>query len=327
VTRSRPPFPPFSQTAKSAVLVLSGLARLARRRDRGEGTVLTFHGLRQDDQPVGVGDASLHLPVSRFRAVCQQLAANDHVMPLLDMVRHWRAGERLPPRAVALTFDDGYASNYHLGFPVLRELRLPAMIFLATGFLDGTQPLWFQQVDLALAGKTGSEGLAETLQRLKKLPEPERRAEVAKLTQHLDDRAAPAVTRPMTWAMAREMRDSGLIDFGGHTDSHPILSRCSLAQQQQEIQTCRQRLTEELGRAPTLFAYPNGGPEDFTAETQQALQAAGFDAAFTMMSGRLGAASSAYALPRYGSPESIWEAEATVSGAFEMLRAWRGGGS
>ncbi len=286
--------------------------------------MITFHGLREDGLEPGVLDESLHLRLSVFQTICHHLAANYHAMPLAEMVRVLRSGQKLPPRAVALTFDDGYASNYHLGYPVLRKLRLPATIFLATGFLDGTHALWFQEVDRALSGAPAS--LPKTLSRLKPLPDAEMRAEVAKLSSQCRPAPSPPVTLPMSWDMAREMRDSGLIDFGGHTHTHPILARCSTEQQASEIQTCRDRIQTELGNVPTLFAYTNGGSDDFTTDTQRLLAEHGFEAAFTMMNGRLSAASPAHALPRYGSPETLWEAEAMASGAFEMVREWRGGG-
>jgi peptidoglycan/xylan/chitin deacetylase (PgdA/CDA1 family) len=90
-----------------------------------------------------------------------------------------------------------------------------------------------------------------------------------------------------------------------------------------EIFTCHERLRQELGRAPKLFCFPNGGQADYTAETIALLQEAGFEAACTLRNGRVDQGSSLMELPRYGSPESVWEAEATVSGAFEAVKAWR----
>lgn len=288
--------------------------------------VLTFHGLCPDGRSTGVLDASLHLPVSVFRAVCSHLKTSYQVMPLSEMVKAVMSGLALPPRAVAISFDDGLASNYHLGFPVLKELGVPATIFLATGFLDGTHPLWFQEVDRAIKARGGGVAeLAMCLARLKTLPDAAMRAEVSRLVEGCRAEAAD-VTLPMSWDQAREMQADGLVEFGGHTHTHPILARCPVEQQAEEIRVCRERMTEELGRVPGLFAYTNGGPGDFTLETQELLAAHGFQAAFTMMPARLAAGVPSHALPRYGNPTSVLEAEATASGAFELVKQWRGGG-
>jgi peptidoglycan/xylan/chitin deacetylase (PgdA/CDA1 family) len=317
------------QTAKSAALVLCGLTWIARNQAPSTGAVLTFHGLREHGRHAGVLDDSLHLSVRTFRQICEFLAKSYQVMPLSEMVRLNRQGEKLPARAVAITFDDGYASNHDLGFPVLSELGLPATIFLATGFLDGTDQLWFQEMDLAFQsmGRSGAE-LAKALAELKKLPNTEMRTEVERAGASTQASATiPRAMQPMSWDDARALQQSGLIELGGHTHTHPILARCTQEEQAYEIKTCRDRMTAELGRAPSLFAYTNGGPADFTVETQQLLTEHGFDAAFTMMGGRYSARSSSHALPRYGSPETCLETDAMASGAFELLKKWRGGGA
>lgn len=316
------------QTAKSAALVLCGVAGMARGQFSGQGCVFTFHGLRQDGEPSGVVDESLHLRVSVFRRFCAFLAARHQVMPLSQMAEMTARGEPLPSSAVAITFDDGYASNHDLAFPILREHGLPATIFLTTGFVDGTEELWFQQVDQAL-GAARAQELPATLARLKALPDAEMRQEVAELVRQAGPRPvpAPAPMRPLTWEQARAMQAGGLVEFGGHTHSHPILARCTLEHQARELRLCHERMEQELGRAPTLFAYPNGGPADFTADTLRAVREAGFTSAWTMVNNRVRAGCKALEMPRYGSPESLWEAEATASGAFELVRKWRGKGA
>jgi len=44
----------------------------------------------------------------------------------------------LPPRAVAITFDDGYRDNFECALPILDQCRFPATFFVATGFIGGT---------------------------------------------------------------------------------------------------------------------------------------------------------------------------------------------
>jgi len=53
-------------------------------------------------------------------------------------VTAWLAGRgRLPPRALVVTFDDGYADNVEHAFPVLETLRIPAVTFVVTGKMGG----------------------------------------------------------------------------------------------------------------------------------------------------------------------------------------------
>lgn len=315
------------QAAKSAALVACGMGSISRKRFAGRGCVLTFHGLRPGLRPAEVGDSSLHLPVSTFRAICADLAARSTVMSLRQMAAMCRAGEALPHDAVAITFDDGYASNHDLAFPILKEFGLPATVFLTTGFVDGEDMLWFQRVDRAFQDRSSME-LEQALAHLKQLPDAQMREEVAALEARAgltapEPQDLPAIMRPLTWKQARAMRDSGLIEFGGHTHTHPILARCTEEAQRRQITQCRDRIQEELGERPTLFAFPNGGAEDYTETTTHLLAEAGFDTACTMISGHLTAESHPLELPRYGSPESRWETAATVSGAFELFKEWR----
>lgn len=335
---------------KAAALVGSGVAGVARRRNVHQASILTFHGFSEGVGDSDVLDWGLHLPVSMFRRICAFLASNYHVIPLRELVKCLETGTKPPPNAVVLTFDDGYESNYRLAYPVLKEFSLPGTIFAATGFLDGEEMLWFQRVDLAL-GRTekpyldwkfelGKErlplksreqrraSLARLLPELKRLPDEDALSEIDRIERSLGLREPtvddlPAPMRPMTWDQAREMSASSLVEIGGHTHTHPILARCDSAAMRGEIFTCRDRLTTELGTAPRSFCYTNGGRADYTDETLSYLREAGFVAAVTMEHGRVLPDTPLLELPRYGSPESVWEAEATVSGAYDTVKQWR----
>lgn len=339
-----------SRVLKAAALIGSGFASYARTKRATETTILTFHGLCKGAGDPDILDWSLHLPVDVFQSTCALLSADYHVISLTDLVEARTHNLPLPENSVVLTFDDGYASNYELAYPILRKYHLPATVFVTTGFLDGEDMLWFQRVDLALGrtqrehidwkinGKkirldfdtreTRQQALVRLMPELKELPDPDLLNEIHRLEQGLevptptpDDMPAPM--RPMTWDMLRAMSNSGLVDFGGHTHTHPILSHCDPLAMRAEIATSYSRIFAETGIRPASFSYPNGHAEDYTRETLQLVRDAGFQCACTMVNGRIDDATSLFQLPRYGSPESVWEAEATVSGAFETLKQWR----
>jgi CelD/BcsL family acetyltransferase involved in cellulose biosynthesis/peptidoglycan/xylan/chitin deacetylase (PgdA/CDA1 family) len=60
------------------------------------------------------------------------------VVPLGPAMEALGAGRALPPRAVALTFDDGYKDHLEIAAPLLQEFGLPATFFLAPALLSET---------------------------------------------------------------------------------------------------------------------------------------------------------------------------------------------
>jgi peptidoglycan/xylan/chitin deacetylase (PgdA/CDA1 family) len=76
--------------------------------------------------------------VRRFKAQMAWLHFGHY--PVLDLgmaLAALAAGKPLPPRAVALTFDDGYQNFYDHAFPILRCYGLPATVFLVAGCIGG----------------------------------------------------------------------------------------------------------------------------------------------------------------------------------------------
>ena len=334
----------------------SGLARLSRYWRPSSACILTFHGVRDGSHDDQLLDVNQHVHVSLFEELCRFLAANYTVLPLSEVVAAKKKGRSLPQRTVAITFDDGYASNYHLAYPILKSLNLPATIFSVAGYLDGKVTMWFHRIEMAFArteapfidfpmdGHPMRFGLADREHRafalgvitgiVKKLPTTELLIALAKIERDLGvtdqvGKNLPVPLQPMSWDMARELDSGGLIDIGGHTFTHPILARCSDDQQAEEIKRSRDRLTAELGRQPKLFAYTNGKTGDFTTTTQRLLREHGFEAAVTMQEAFVFGEDDDMALPRYGCPPSTGFLDATVSGClwrFESLRKYLGFG-
>lgn len=307
-----------------------GFSRIARGLRSGQPCILTFHGLRADDDQ-GLLDNSLHTPVSVFRDVCRHLAASYHVVHLREIVSALKNKTRLPDGSVAITFDDGYESNYQLAFPVLREFGLPATIFVATGFVDGTKHFWFHRLEHAFASVgRDAAAFAHAAQQIKALPQENVDVEIARIEAGMGASyaalaAKPAIFRPLTWPQIREMHESGLVEIGGHTRSHLIVGRCMAETAREEIVACRDRIAQELGVPPRLFAYPNGKLGDHTPVTARLLREAGFAAAVTMSPGFVQPSCNPFTIPRYGAPSTLGETEATVSGTFETLKRWRAG--
>jgi peptidoglycan/xylan/chitin deacetylase (PgdA/CDA1 family) len=222
----------------------------------------------------------------------------------LDDVVSWlEGGVPLPPRALLLTFDDGYRDNYESAFPILRSRGLPAVFFVATDHMDTGELLWWDMATMLIAEATDTT-VDLPLLGLTTLPRPDERTIVARRwvsaakavpnaarLEALDSLAMSVSVAPiprpsvsLTWDQAREMADTGMA-FGGHTKTHPILSRMSPPDARADMADGLHRIREELGRAVTSFAYPNGERDDFDLAHKRALADLGVVLAFSLLSG------------------------------------------
>ena len=229
----------------------------------------------------------------------------------IDDLLAWLEGQKsLPPRPALITFDDGYRDNLEQALPVLRQHNFPAVIFLATDYIDSASPFYWDLIaycfyhtslnsaNLPLLGcqewrdeKSRNVVMATWLNRLKTLPDAEKWTAVRSLPHLLQVTVPPDAFAGLhlTWDQVRLLVNQG-VDMGAHTQSHPILTRVSLGQARTEITGSRSRIETEIERPVTTLAYPNGLPTDFNPALQALLKETGFQAAFTLVPGpaRLG---------------------------------------
>lgn len=313
-------------------LLRSGGDALARGPAAGRICVISYHRVLETYDPLLAPEPDL----ATFRWQMALLAQSFNVLPLRDALAALDAG-RVPPRAVCITFDDGYRSIHDLALPVLREFKLPATVFVTSGHVDqgnmwndriieAVQALPDGELDLGALGLGvyPLRGLADRMtsigqltERTKYMPPAGRQAVI----EHLTALAGPAVSTDLM--LTKEMLlnlDRNGVEIGAHTVTHPILTSLDDDSARAEIAGGKQALEALLGKPVRLFAYPNGKEgKDFDARHARMAQEAGFDAAFTTAVGAVDRHALRYQLPR----SRPWDATPLMFG-LRLLR-WLSG--
>jgi len=295
------------------------LKHLSPAGERGRLSVLIFHRVLPQPDPIFPGEVD----AVAFDAICQWMKSWCNVLPL-DVAAQRLQSRSLPERAVAITFDDGYADNRTVAQPILARHGLQATFFIATDFLDGGR-MWNDTViesvrlctqaelDLSsLAKPDGSgylgqytigspvqkrEAIQAIIGQIKYLPLAQRKT----LTEQI---AACAGVRPpddlmMTSQQVRELRQTGM-QIGAHTRTHPILAKLGADAARAEIGESRAFLQDLLGERVGLFAYPNGKPgTDYIPESVDIVRELGFDAAVSTTWGAARTGTDPFQIPRF----------------------------
>lgn len=185
--------------------------------------ILTYH--RIAPRIAGCPFPTHNVTPSRFESQLRGLLHRGYtVRPLRDVLDWHAEGTEPTPRTVVITFDDGFESVYDSAWPVLRDLNLPATIFVNTAFLDGDRPFPFDHWAFEHEGE---------------LP--------------------PKTFRPLTSDQCLEMQASGLIDIGAHTHTHQDF-RGRETDFEQDLQRNLDELATRFDVDRATFAYPVGSP-------------------------------------------------------------------
>jgi peptidoglycan/xylan/chitin deacetylase (PgdA/CDA1 family) len=298
---------PMSKRLAAALVSRSPLPELVFQfRARGRLTVIMYHSISRLRRPgYPFDDQLVSATPEAFLRQLRFLRSHLDILSVGELLACLRQPQSLPQRPALITFDDGHADNYEVAFPLLRQERLHACFFLATGFIGTSSLPWWDQIfccfrytrlaqlrspfgkedppfDLAPAKREFA--IARFIRQLRDLPTWGQAVGIVR-----DLPAATGVTpetlleRPlfMSWKQVRQLAAAGM-ELGGHTRTHPILSRIADRRVlRDEIAGCADDIQKAVGHVPLAFAYPTGGKEAMSAEADAEIRDSGFRICFS----------------------------------------------
>lgn len=254
-----------------------------------------------DKRSILQANRDLEITPDFFESVIQNYQNKGYEFISLESVSQYLASpfkKRKP--SVALTFDDGYADNYLLAYPVLKKYRVPFTIYLTTSLPDGTALLWWYLLEelilkntmVRLSDNTGYScknedeknqtflAIREKVQDIKK--ENFKNDLVALLGDIASSFEAKCNQLSMTWDQLKELSRDPLCTIASHTVNHFSLPVLTNEEVQFEIEVAEKRIEEKLGIRTQHFAYPYGA---WNNEVADLLKKRGYKTAVTVNEG------------------------------------------
>ena len=220
---------------------------------RARGVVLLYHRIEDT-----VGPLDLSIPPALFEAQLDWLRAHCTVIPLDTLLES--SPELLPPRAVALTFDDGYLDGLSTVAPLLERYGFPATFFLTSRWLEQEGEYWWDVFERAMPAGDQARPLHDRMVHARL---DQRDADVRNL---LSGRmAGRARVRPMLAAEVRQLAARPGVTIGAHSVNHLALPDQDPDVMHREIRDSCAALTRVTGRPVNAFAYPYGAHDRVSA--------------------------------------------------------------
>jgi len=312
------------------------LSRWVQARVLGGALILGYHrvaNVTRDEYEVCVTP-------KHFAEQVEMLSRYAHPISLAKLVQCLKTGS-LPPKSVAVTFDDGYTDNLLQAKPVLEKYSIPASVFVCTGYVG--REFWWDELDRLVMSSQVELGTLHLDAGEKSFVwdqpnvTPEEDLDVRRKLLHglynfllaldIQDQSQAmntirnwsgissdeATTRGMNPDELLQLADGGLIEIGAHTRHHPMLPRLSLERQREEIISSKHDLESLLGKRVDGFAYPNGTATD---DAKRIVREAGFAFACTSLHDVVRPASDLHELTRF------WQKDVDGEKFLRVLRLW-----
>ncbi|MEK7727848.1 MAG: polysaccharide deacetylase family protein [candidate division KSB1 bacterium] len=263
--------------------------------------ILTYHRVARAEDTPDLNPRMISATPEVFAAQMRLLARKYRVVTMEEVLDAFAAQKKLPAAAVLLTFDDAYCDFGEIAWPILRREKLPATLFVPTGYPDHPErAFWWDRLYRAFCQSAQKKlelppvgllelhsppALHESLKRaqnyVKSLPHAAALQFVEEVCAHLDSQVV-ARKSVLSWNELRELQREG-VTLGAHTVTHPIMTQLSAEQVRVEIKQAQEDLQREAGKTLPIFCYPSGGHDDAVVAL---LREEGYRLAFTTLDGQ-----------------------------------------
>lgn len=285
-----------------------------------------FHSVTLPSRRIPISEMEAGTPADLFALQCETL------LKWLDSVDdiglcNWlyESNHRLDHDGLLITFDDGYTDNQHVAWPILQKLEANAVVFLATDYVGTDKRFWWDRLSTVMRAispenwrglnRPGNPQELRSVVAQEGLEHWESRVHARRLiavlmesdqipTEEILDileSECPDVDGDrergngiLGWEQISDLNKEGM-RFGGHTHTHPRLSRLTEEQVDFELDVNLRIMSSRLGLTPLAFAYPSG---DFNPMVVQRIKCSGFKLAFTTQPGTITHNSDPFLLPR-----------------------------
>jgi peptidoglycan/xylan/chitin deacetylase (PgdA/CDA1 family) len=290
-----------------ATLAGSGAHRVLAPMARGRGVILTMHHVRPWREQAFSPNRILEITPEFLDCVLQIVRANGFEFVTLGAGVARLADPEAPPFCV-ITADDGYRDNLDFALPVLRRHDAPLTLFVTTGFADRTAPLWWTDLEDAIAvldrveidrpegprvfatvtpaqKQTAFEAIYWAL---RSGPEAHLRTTIAGLARQAGVVSAATVDRLcLDWEGIAALARDPLVSIGVHTVNHLMLAKHDDATVRYELREARAQIEHHIGKAAPDLAFPVGDPTSAGAREFDLARKLGFRCALTTRPGML----------------------------------------
>jgi len=258
--------------------------------------IFLFHGVIEKHVYKVRNYQRKHIDKDKFYKTIKEIRNNGYPLSFNALIDYHNKKITFPPNAFAISFDDGFENNYSIAAPILDDLKIPAIVYITSDFVDRNQMSWVDKLEYCFEytkkGKINLPWIQEPLtfnntedkililncirDQVKQNPSINH-DELVSLTFSqcgipLIEQTDNPLDLKMSWAQVSELSSNENFIIGGHSHTHKILSFLNKNELEEEIKTSLKLINENIGKKTIHYSYPEGLKNHYSNEVINVLK-------------------------------------------------------
>ena len=264
--------------------------------------IFNYHRIHDKEKSSHFDDGLFGPSATRFRQEIEWIKKETKVLSEEDLINIIYNNKPIKEICSMVTFDDGYRDNFDIAFPILKELKIPAIFFIPTYNISERKVGWwdivaylfkntskrkfnFHNTDFEI---TDPKILTKLfIAELKSIKTKEVENYIKELSIALEQPLPPSELQSselMTWEQIITLSENGMT-IGSHSHDHSILSKQDSTTLRKQLKKSIEILELVINKDIKSIAYPVGGYDHFNSETMAVSKDIGFKLGFSYLTG------------------------------------------
>ena len=245
--------------------------------------IFLFHGVIKRQIHSVRNYTMKHMEVDKFDKYMATLAHHGSPISMNKALAHLDTKKTFPPGSFAITFDDGFENNVSVAAPILEKYKIPSMIYLTTDFIHNNRMSWVDRIEYAVQKTKNSNirlqetdliyplgNIGEKINFLRIIREFVKKTPTCNPNLFADQVSTELgffenlssddpLDLKLSWDQIKSIhKEDGLLSFGGHSHTHPILSFLASDDLNYELNMSISLMWQMAGIDSTHYSYPEG---------------------------------------------------------------------
>lgn len=259
-------------------------------------SIILFHGVIKEKKYLIRNYNNKHILDNKFYAVLNYLKKKGYPLDVDEVVYTIKNKKKFPKNSFLISFDDGFENNYKVAAPILDELKIPAVFYFSTDFIENNTMSWIDKIEYCFEKKINKRSLQinkfgkfdiSTLEKkIKSLdlirskvksnfkinPEKLVKKIFKEFDMELINNSNADIDKKINWKQINLLNNNALFTLGGHSHLHMPLTYFSEKISKYQISKSINLFKKNANIALRHYSYPEGQKKDFNKKIKSILK-------------------------------------------------------